>query len=117
MRIGTLTDAQAIAEEGVQFGAEQSDLFRSSYGVVNLNEATTRLRLELLDGDGNLLNTAEVALRPFQHLERNLAGIFEGLGDGTNWTVRTQVLAGGPVLTYLANINASGDVFFVPGAP
>lgn|GEM_PF-6449613 len=117
MRIGTLTDAAAIADEGVQFGAEQSDLFRSSYGVVNLNEAATILALELRDGDGNLLKEAQLSLRPFQHLERNLAGIFDGLGDGANWTVRTRVVAGGPVLTYLANINASGDVFFVPGAP
>jgi choice-of-anchor B domain-containing protein len=117
MRIGTLTDAAAIADVGVQFGAEQSDLFRSSYGVVNLNESATVLRLELRDGDGAVLHEAELVLRPFQHLERNLAGIFDGLGEGSNWTIRTRVVAGGPVLTYLANINASGDVFFVPGAP
>ncbi len=117
MRIGTLTAADAIATEGVQFAAEQSDLFRSSYGAVNLHDRGTVLSLELVDGAGAVLRQAEVNLRPFQHLERNFAGIFDSLGNGSNWTVRTTVISGGPVLTYLANINASGDVFFVPGAP
>ena len=117
MLVGSLTDGDAVAHRGIQFGAEISDVFRSSYGVVNLSPETTRLRLTLRSSGGEEIATTTLGLRPQQHLERTLLGIFEGLGDGGNWTLETEVLSGGPVLTYLANINSSGDVFFVPGAP
>ena len=117
MLVGSLTDGDAVANRGTQFGAEISDVFRSSYGVVNLSQQTTRFQLTLRTADGEEIATTTLGLRPQQHLERTLLGIFEGLGEGGNWVLETEVLAGGPVLTYLANINSSGDVFFVPGAP
>jgi len=117
MQVGSLTEGDAVDSRAVQFGAEVSDLFRSSYGVVNLSRSTTRLRLTLRESGGAEIANVIVGLRPQQHLERTLLGIFDGLGEGSNWVLETEVLSGGPVLTYLANINSSGDVFFVPGAP
>ena len=117
MLVDSLTPASAIATRGVQFGAERSDQFLTSYGVVNLSGRSTTLQLTLRTHSGAQLATTEVRLRPFQHLERNLLGFFEGLGEGQSWILETEVESGGPVLTYLANINASGDVFFVPGGP
>jgi hypothetical protein len=101
----------------VDFGAEQTSLFKASYGAVNLNPGGTTLELTLADGDGQPIATKTRTLRPQQHLELNLAGLFNEapLGEGSNWVVTTRVVQGGPILTYLANINASGDIFFVPG--
>jgi hypothetical protein len=56
-----------------------------------------------------------LVLRPRQHLELNLGTVFEGMDEGRNWSVSTEVVEGGPVMTYLANINRSGDIFLVPG--
>ena len=118
-RFGTLVNGQLASAAGqhtLGFGAELSARFRSSYGAVNLSTAPTRLQVTLRRADGTQLAQAELALRPQQHLERTLEGIFQdtALGEGSVWTVETTVLSGGPVLTYLAHINASGDVFFVP---
>jgi hypothetical protein len=120
-RFGMLVNQRTALEGGagsvLDFGAEQSDLFKSSYGVVNLGLGGGRVEVTLKDGDGNVLAIKERGLRPQQHLELNLAGLFSdtAIGEGRNWIVETRVLAGGPVLTYLASINASGDIFFVPG--
>lgn len=117
MLVGSMTEEEAVAGSAVQFGAELSDVFRSSFGLVNLSSGPSRVRLTLRGSDGAEISSVTLGLRPRQHLERTLLGIFDGLEPGSNWTVETTVLDGGPVLTYLANINASGDVFFVPGAP
>ncbi len=120
-RFGMLVDARRPASEGslhaVDFGAEQLPVSRSSYGVINLNNAPTNVRLTLVDAAGQMLHQTTMSLKPRQHLERTLAGVFPGLANGSNWHVETEVLAGGHVLTYLANINATGDVFYVPGRP
>ncbi|HJX26424.1 MAG TPA: hypothetical protein VJ885_00815, partial [Thermoanaerobaculia bacterium] len=89
----------------------------SSFGVVNLATAATVLRLPLRDAAGEVLGATRVTLAPRQHLERNIAGLFQGIGSGRNWTVETRVLSGGPVLTYLAHVDARGDLSFVPGQP
>ncbi len=120
-RFGMLVDSQAAASAttgtSVDFGAEQSALFRADFGILNLGTGGTNVRVTLKNAAGLPLATADLGLQPQQHLERNLEGIFRDvtIGLGANWTVETQVLAGGPILTYLANINASGDIFFVPG--
>ncbi|MDY7095898.1 MAG: hypothetical protein SX243_23230 [Acidobacteriota bacterium] len=117
MAVGQRTALEAGGASILDFGAEQSDLFKSSYGVVNLGLGGGRVEITLKDGDGNVLAIKERGLRPQQHLELNLAGLFSdtAIGEGRNWIVETRVLVGGPVLTYLASINASGDIFFVPG--
>jgi len=118
---GMLVDSQSAAsassEMAIDFGAEQSDLFRADFGILSLGDTITPMRITLRREGGSPVATIELTLQPRQHLERNLAGIFTGIpiGEGSNWTVETEVLAGGPILTYLANINASGDIFFVPG--
>lgn len=117
-QFGTLVDSRSPAEavaRAVDFGAEQTGVSRSAYGVVSLSTAPTTVRLTLKSSSGAVLATADVALRPRQHFERALNGIFTGLGNGSNWVIETEVLSGGPVLTYLANVNVSGDVFYVPG--
>lgn len=122
-RFGMLVDARpaatATAVAGHDFGAEQSDLFRADFGVLNLSTAGTQVRVTLKEADGDVVAVDDLILQPQQHLERNVAGIFNDapIGEGRNWTVETEVLVGGPILSYLANINASGDIFFVPGRP
>jgi hypothetical protein len=118
-RFGTLVDSAraeaAVTTRGVDFGAELTGVSRSSYGAVSLSASPTVLRLTLKSAAGIVLGTADIGLQPRQHFERSLAGIFTGLADGSNQFIETQVVSGGPVLTYLANINVSGDVFYVPG--
>ncbi|MCB1054604.1 MAG: hypothetical protein KDD11_03730 [Acidobacteria bacterium] len=120
-RFGMLVNSRDAGDASsgalVDFGAEQSDLFKSSYGIVNLGLGNGRVEVTLKDGSGKVLAVKERGLKPQQHLELNLAGLFSdtAIGEGRNWFVETRVLAGGPVLTYLASINASGDIFFVPG--
>jgi lysophospholipase L1-like esterase/PKD repeat protein len=117
-RFGMLVDRwdseAAIAQRARVSGAAQTSFDKSSYGVINLSAASARVRVRVLDARGAELASTELPLRARQHLERNLAGIFPALGEGTNWTLETEVLSGGPILTYLARINVSGDVFFVP---
>ena len=118
MAIDSRTPAEATTGTGVDFGIEQSSMFRSQYGVVNLRPARTELRLTLRDANGDLLGQTTLVLQARQHLELNLVTLFgEVAGAGENWSVTTEVADGGPVMTYLANINTSGDVFFVPGQP
>jgi hypothetical protein len=109
---------QAVTASSVGFGIEQSELFRSQYGVVNLRHGRTDLLLTLRDGNGAVLGQTDLALKPRQHLELNLVALFgETAGRGQNWSVTTEVASGGPVVPYIANISTSGDVFFVPGVP
>jgi hypothetical protein len=116
MAIDSRSASDAVVDSGVDFGIEQSSRFRSQFGMVNLRAARTDVRLVLRDANGALLAESEIALRPFQHLELNLATIFGDVAaEGENWSVTTEVVSGGPVMPYLANINTSGDVFFVPG--
>lgn len=117
-RFGMLVDSRPEDDAGmatIDFGAEQSDLFRSQYGVVNRHAGPTELRLALRDGNGGMIAQRTLVLQALQHLELNLRTIFAGTGEGKNWSVSTEVVDGGPVMTYLANINTSGDVFLVPG--
>jgi len=118
-RFGMLVDSRtpddAAPQMAVDFGAEQSDLFRSQYGAVNLRNGRTELHVTLTDGNGAVLTQNTLVLKARQHLELNLATVFPGTENGQNWTVTTEVVAGGPVMTYLANINTSGDIFLVPG--
>ncbi|MFP3941529.1 MAG: PKD domain-containing protein [Thermoanaerobaculia bacterium] len=119
-RFGMLIDGRpaddAVVGSGVAFGAEQSDLFRSQYGAVNLSAESTRLGLTLRDANGDELGRTTIGLKPRQHLELNLVALFgTRAAAGQNWSVTTEVQSGGPVFHYLANINTSGDVFFAPG--
>ncbi len=121
LRYGMLVDARRPFLEGsrraVDFGAEQLPVSRSSYGVINLNNAPTNVRLTLADETGKTLAQTTFSLQARQHFERTLLGVFPGIPNGSNWHVTTEVLSGDDVLTYLANINATGDVFYVPGRP
>lgn len=120
-RFGTLvdavTEASAIRSRGVDFGAEQNPVSRSSFGAVNLAAASTILRLTLRDAAGHVLAGTQVGLEPRQHLERNVAGLFPGIGNGRSWAIETEVVSGGPVFTYLAQINAGGDLDYIFGHP
>lgn len=116
MAIEARTLNEAVAGAGVDFAIEQSDLFRSQYGVVNLKDGRTELALTLRDANGAELGETTLVLKARQHLELNLSTLFGAVADtGKNWSVATEVVAGGPVMTYIANINTSGDVFLVPG--
>jgi hypothetical protein len=116
MAIEGRTLDEAVAATGVDFAIEQSELFRSQYGCLNVEDGRTELRLILRDANGDELGRTTLVLKARQHLELNLTALFGAAAEsGRNWSVTTEVLSGGPVLTYLANINASGDVFFVPG--
>lgn len=117
-RFGTLveaaTGAGAIRTRGAVAGAGQTPTSRSSAGLVNLSPASTEVRLMLKDAAGDLLATTWLSLKPRQHLERNMAGLFPGIGNGEGWVLETEVVAGGPVLAYLAHIDAGGDIFYLP---
>jgi hypothetical protein len=116
MAIEARTLDEAVGDAGVDFAIEQSDLFRSQYGVVNLKDGRTELVLTLRDANGAELGETTLVLKARQHLELNLSTLFGAVADtGKNWSVATEVVAGGPVMTYIANINTSGDVFLVPG--
>ncbi len=118
-RFGTLVDAAtkagAVRSRGIDAGAQQTPVSRTGFGIVNLTAASTSLRLALKDAEGHLFATAQVSLKPRQHLERNVAGLFPGVGNGESWSIETEVMGGGPVLTYLIRIDASGDISYVPG--
>jgi hypothetical protein len=120
-RFGTLVDTleatDAIRTLGIDLDARQTRSSRSSFGAVNLSTTGTALRLTLRDAAGRVLGVTGVVLAPRQHLERNVAGLFQGIGSGRNWTVETRVVSGGPVLTYLAHVDVRGDLSFVPGHP
>ena len=120
-RFGTLvdavTEASAIRSRGIDFGAEQNPASRSSFGAVNLASAGTTLRLTLRDAAGHVLAGTQVGLEPRQHLERNVAGLFPGIGNGRSWAIETEVVSGGPVFTYLAQIKAGGDLDYTFGHP
>ncbi len=116
MLIDSRTPDEAVVERGIDFGAEQSDLFHSQFGAVNLNDGNTRLQLTLRDANGDALASSTLVLKPRQHYELNLVTVFgAAAAAGRDWSVTTEVVQGGPVMTYLANINASGDIFLVPG--
>src|SRR5262249_48137138 len=107
------------SEVSVDFGGEQSELFRADFGILNLNPAGTLVRVRLTEADGDVLASRELPLQAQQHLERNIQGIFPDtpIFDEQNFVVETEGISGGPTLTSLANINASGDIFFAPGRP
>ncbi len=118
-RFGMLVDSrtpdEAVASRGVDFGAEQSELFHSQFGAVNLKNGFTQLHLTLRNANGDALAQSSLSLQPRQHFELNLVTVFGPVAAaGRNWSVTTDVVSGGPVMTYLANINASGDIFLVP---
>lgn len=120
-RFGMLVDSRpaagAAATQAIDFGAEQSDLFRADFGILNLRPGGTTVEVTLKEAGGQEVASTRFRLQAQQHLERNLEGIFRdvAIGEGSNWTVETRVVDGGPVITYLANTNVSGDIFFVPG--
>jgi hypothetical protein len=115
-RFGTLVDAATLAgavrSRGIDAGVRQTAVSRTSFGVVNLTSASTSLGLTLKDTGGHALATAQLSLKPRQHLERNLAGLFPGIGNGESWNIETEVVGGGPVLTYLTQIDSSGDISY-----
>jgi hypothetical protein len=113
--VDTATETGAIHRRGSVAGAGQAATSRSSFGVVNLTSSNTNLRLTLKAAEGHPLAVAQVGLKPRQHLERNLTGLFPGTGNGAGWIVETEVVDGGPVLTYLAQMDASGDIFYNSG--
>jgi hypothetical protein len=115
MLIDSRTPSEAVTERGVDFGAEQSKLFHSQFGAVNLRNGLTHLQLTLRDANGDEIAASPLTLKPRQHFELNLVTIFgPAAASGRNWSVTADVVDGGPVMTYLANINASGDIFLVP---
>jgi hypothetical protein len=118
-RFAALVDGAAVSPgrpaRSVDFGAESSAFARANWGAVNPADAPATLRLSLRSPSGEVVRTAQIALRPRQSLERPLVGIFPQAGSG-RWTVTTEVLAGGPVQTYLFQTDAGGDVSFVPGS-
>lgn len=118
-RFGALVDATtragAVRSRGIDFGAQQTAVSRTGFGIVNLASASTNLWLTLKDAEGQRLATAQVSLKPRQHLERNVAGLFPGIENGESWSIETEVLGGGAVLTYLTRIDASGDISYAPG--
>ena len=119
-RFGMAVDAVPVSTASartVGFAAEQTDLDRTDFGIINLAETGTVVQVTLKDAAGEVLAEATLPLKPLQHLERNLEGIFKdiSLGQGREWTLEAEVTQGGPILTYLAKTNVTGDLLFVPG--
>lgn len=106
-----------VRDLGQVFGAEQSSTEKSNFGVVNLAGGRTGLQLRLRTPGGLTSATARISLAAGQHYERNLAGIFPGIGKGAQWLLEVDVLQGGPVLPYLLRSNVTGDAFLLPFEP
>lgn len=113
--VDTVTLAEAICSRGIDLGAEPAASTRTSFGILNLAPSGTHVRLTLKDAAGHPLASVQVGLKPRQHLERNVDGLFPGIEKGERWSVESEVLDGGPVLTYLAQIDARGDISYLPG--
>lgn len=105
---------EAATARSTDFGAEPSTFVAANWGAVNLGDAPAPLRLTLRSSSGEAVQSIQLTLRPRQHLERGLAGLFPQAADG-RWTVTTEVLGGGPVQTYTFQTGAAGDVSFVSG--
>jgi hypothetical protein len=99
----------------VDFGAESSAFDRFNWGAVNPGDTPATLRLSLRNPAGEVVRAAQITLRPRQSFERTLAGIFPQAASG-RWTVASEVLAGGPVRTYLFQTGAGGNISFIPGS-
>jgi hypothetical protein len=118
-RFGALVDGlgrdAAASTWTVVFGAGQTALSRSLYGAVNLGNRATALRLTLKSPTGQVLGRTDLLLKPRQPLERGIAALLPKAGEGDRWSIETEVLRGGPVLTYLTAVDANGEISFLPG--
>lgn len=117
-RFGALVDGRSREEavaRTVVFGVGQTSLSRSFYGAVNLGSGATALRLTLKSPTGQVLGRTELLLKPRQPLERGIAALFRGAEEGGRWSIETEVLRGGPVLTYLTAVGANGEISVLPG--
>ncbi len=102
----------SYGEKAFIFGAEQNGIFYTSLGVINLAEYPTIIGITLKDAMGNPITNTYLTLKPLQHLERNLQGIFPTLLPGGPWIIEVNVIQGGPVAPYMAKINISGDILY-----
>jgi hypothetical protein len=117
-RFGALVDGRGREEAAlatVIFGAGQTSLYRSFYGAVNLGNGAATLRLTLKSPAGEVLSRTHLSLKPRQTLERAVAALFPRMGEDGRWSVETEVVRGGPVLTHLTAVDANGQAFFLPG--
>lgn len=117
-RFGALVDGRSREEAAavtVIFGAGQTSLSSSFYGAVNLGNGTTTLRLTLKSPEGQVLGRTHLPLKPRQSLERAVAALFPRMSQDGRWSISTEVVRGGPVLTHLTAVDANGQVFFLPG--
>ncbi|HSF42683.1 MAG TPA: hypothetical protein VLT87_22960 [Thermoanaerobaculia bacterium] len=111
-RFATLVDGRAREEAAartVAFGAG------SFYGVVNLGDGPTTLRLTLKSPSGKVLGRTELLLKPREPFERGIPSLFRKAGKSGSWSVETEVLRGGPVLPWLTAVEANGEVSVLPG--
>ncbi|HKV07140.1 MAG TPA: hypothetical protein VJ725_03315 [Thermoanaerobaculia bacterium] len=114
-RFGALVDGRAreeAADRNVVFGAGQTSL----YGAVNLSGGAATLRLTLKSPAGKVLGRSDLTLKPRQPLERGISALFRGVGEaGKSGSIETEVLRGGPVLTWMTTVDANGEVAVLPG--
>lgn len=114
-RFGTLVDSRAREEAAartVVFGTGQTPL----YGAVNLSGGATTLRLTLKSPTGKVLGRTDQSLKPREPLERGIAALFRKAGEaGKSGSIQTEVLRGGPVLTWMTVVDANGEVSVFPG--
>lgn len=114
-RSGALVDGRAREEAAariVVFGAGQTSL----YGAVNLSGGAATLRLTLKSPAGKVLGRSDLTLKPRQPLEKGIAALFRGVGEaGKSGSIETEVLRGGPVLTWMTTVDANGEVSVLPG--
>lgn len=114
-RFGSLVDGRAREEAAartVVFGTAQTSL----YGAVNLSGGTTALRLTLKSPIGKVLGRTDLLLKPREPLERGIAALFRKVGEaGRGGSIETEVLRGGPALTWMTAVDANGEISVLPG--
>lgn len=92
--------------------------FRANVGVTNISGEPGTVRLVVLDESGAVIESRDIAVQPFGHLQVPILG---GLGGRNTPVARAElsVIAGGALVGGYGSVvdNVSGDSIYVPAVP
>jgi subtilisin-like proprotein convertase family protein len=92
-----------------------TDAYRSNLGITNVSGEAATVRVQILDDRGGLLETQDLGIAPFGHVQFGILGGRTGRITEVARAV-VHVLSGGSVAAYGSVVdNVSGDSIYVPG--